>query len=99
MKSLLLATGSTLFLGSAMLIMKISKAYQDDEKKKLLEIMEDIKTEYIPIYVHSYNMFVNSMRELKNKPGMEEFVKQQIQDQSKLYFRLRLHSRRQNIQS
>lgn len=92
MKSLILATGSTLFLGSAMLIMKIRKAYQDDEKKKLLEIMEDIKAEYIPIYVHSYNMFVNSMRELKNKPGMEEFIKQQIQDQSKHILRFSFNS-------
>jgi len=80
MKPFMFATGSAIALCSGIFMLKNRKEHEEG-KKQLLAILEEIKMEYIPIYVHSYNMFVNSMRELKSKQDMEQFIKSQIQEQ------------------
>ena len=76
MKSLLMIGGSMLALGSAALFFTCTESKLDeDEKSLLLNLVKNIKAEYIPIYAHAYNMYTNSLRELMGKPGIEEFIK------------------------
>ena len=76
--------GSIFALGSAAVLYATSDSKSDDsEKSLLLDIINDIKTEYIPIYAHAYIMYINSMKELKDRPDFEKFIAEQIQDQSK----------------
>lgn len=83
MKSLLFVAAPAFVAGGAYLLFQNSKEDYQEKKQKLLEILEELKAAYIPIYVHSYNLYVNSVNELRDKKGSEEFVKAQVQEQSK----------------
>ena len=83
MKSILWLTGSTLALGGTYLLLQTMQANCDEDKEKLLEILRQIRAEYIPIYVHSYNLYTSSINELKGKKNSEDFIRKEIEKQSK----------------
>jgi hypothetical protein len=82
MKPLLMIALPIAAVGGALLLNKISQEEYEENKNKLTEILDELKAAYIPIYVHSYNLFLNSVRELKDKPEAEKFIKEQVQQQS-----------------
>jgi hypothetical protein len=73
----------TIAIGSIALLLSSNKGDIEESKKLLLNILDDLKQAYIPIYVHSYNLYVNSVRELRDKQNSEDFVRSQVQAQSK----------------
>lgn len=59
------------------------KPENKEEKEQLKSILADMKLEYTRIYAHAYNMYVNSLKELKGRPNVEEFIITQVREQSK----------------
>ena len=74
--------GSIITLGAASLIYLTSeKKANEEERKMLIKLLNDLRTQYIPIYIHAYNLYNHSSQELKGKPGMQEFILKQVEDQ------------------
>lgn len=82
-KSFTMIAGSLAVASGALLYYQTSKEENEEDLIQLKSILEELKAAYIPIYVRSYNMYVNSIRELKEKKNSKEFVQKCIQEQSK----------------
>ena len=90
-KPLAVLAGSVVTAAGAFLLYNKTKDEYGAQRHKILEILEELKMAYIPIYVRCYNIYTNARKEIGHRENGEELCKTQILETSK-FFRQNLHS-------